>query len=457
MKRIISVLLATTLCASLLAGCQSAPAASSAAPAPSASTTESKAPEAAPAGKPVEITVVTSYGSDDGNRVNYENAFKAYEAASGNKIKDASGTSNEEWKARIMADFETGSEPDVLFYFNGIDSNKLVESGKVVSIEEIRKVYPDYASNMKDDMLGASPVDGKNYSVPVNGYWEGMFVNKKVLADCGVAVPGADYTWDQFMKDCKTIADKGYTPIACSLQEVPHYWFEFCVFNNGNLSSHTTIPASSTDAAGKAWAGGLNDVKAMYDAGFFPKNTTTATDPETFQLMADDKAAFAIDGSWKIGWFTGSVDADGNKVEGNAKNIDDFTVTYVPGKGERKATDIVGGLSMGYYITKKAWDNPEKQAAVVDFISAMTTDEVVTTFGATAVTALKNGTSAPSDADSLTLAALAMTKGATGIAAATADGLNQAARNALFADVKNIATGKTTAEAAIDAALAAKG
>ena len=31
------------------------------------------------------------------------------------------------------------------------------------------------------------------------------------------------------MEMCETIKSKGYTPIACSLQEVPHYWFEFCI------------------------------------------------------------------------------------------------------------------------------------------------------------------------------------------------------------------------------------
>ncbi len=444
MKRVIALVLALALSGAMFVGCQSttAPAASQAAPAASSEA----APAASEAPKPAEITVVTSYGGDDGNRANYEAAYKAYESATGNTVKDASGTSNEEWKAKIMADFETGAEPDVLFYFNGVDSNKLVQGGKVVSIDEIRKVYPDYAGNMKDELMGASPVDGKNYSVPVNGYWEGLYVNKKVLQDCGVAVPDANYTWDQFLKDCETIKAKGYTPIACSLQEVPHYWFEFTVFNHDTLATHTTLPKSSTDDAGKAWAAGMNDIKTLYEKGYFPKNTTTAGDAETFQLMADNKAAFAIDGSWKIGWF-----------QENAKSIDDFTVTYVPSENQRKSTDIIGGLSMGYYITKKAWDDPAKQKACVDFVKAMTTDDVVSKFGATAVTALKNGTTAPSDADSLVKAALQMTKGATGIAPATQDGLNQTARTALFADIKNIATGKTTAEKAIDACLAIKG
>ena len=86
-----------------------------------------------------------------------------------------------------MTDFETGTEPDVLFYFNGNDSDAIVSAGKVVSLDEIRAAYPEFATNMKDDMLVPSAVDGKVYSVPVNGYWESMYVNTKVLEAAGVS------------------------------------------------------------------------------------------------------------------------------------------------------------------------------------------------------------------------------------------------------------------------------
>ncbi|MHC1773357.1 MAG: ABC transporter substrate-binding protein [Flexilinea sp.] len=390
-----------------------------------------------------EITVVTSYGGDDGNRSNYEAAVKAYEDATGNKVNDESATSNEEWKAKIMTDFETGAEPDVLFFFNGVDSNPLIEAGKIVSVDEIRETYPDYASNMKDGMLGASPVDGKNYSIPVNGYWEGLFVNKNVLEAAGVEVPGAGYSWDQFLADCEKIKEAGYTPVAVSLQEVPHYWFEFTVFNHGTAANHLDLPASSADEAGQKWVAGFEDIKTLYEKGYLPANTLTATDAETFQMMADDKAAFAIDGSWKIGWF-----------QSNVADINDYTVTYVPGNGDRAATDIIGGLSMGYFIPRKSWDDPEKQQACVDFIGMMTSDDVVSTFGATAVTALKNGTTPPADADALVTAALEMTKGSTAIAPAVQDKLSSEARADLFANIKNIVTGKITAAEAVDAALA---
>ena len=113
---------------------------------------------------------------------------------------------------------------------------------------------------------------------------------------------------------------------------------------------------------------------------------------------------------------------------------------------------------MGYYITEKAWNDPAKRDACVKFVEAMTTDSVVSAFGATAITALKNGTTAPVDADSLTLAALAMTKGATGISPAVQDNLNSAARTELFTgSIKNIVTGNQDAAAAVDQCLAIKG
>lgn len=447
MKKLMALALASALAVTVLAGCgggnTSSPATTDA-PKGDVTTTTAAAADTTAAAKPVDIRVVSSYGGDDGNRANYEKAFKAYEAATGNTVKDNSGTANEEWKAKQMTDFQAGAEPDVFFYFSGLDSTQIVNNKKVVSLDDIRAVYPDYASNMNDSMIANSPADGKKYVVPVNGYWEGLFVNKKVLADCGVEVPGKDTTWDQFMADCKTIAAKGYTPIAMSAAQVPNYWFEFLVFNQGNTSNHAETPASSTDAAGKRWAAGLMDFKTMFEANVFPKNTLTANDPETFQLMADGKAAFASDGSWKCGWF----------AENALDHIEDYTVTYVPSKGERKPTDIISGMSMGYYITTKAWNDPTKQKACVDFVTAMTTDEVVSSFGATSATALKKGTIAPDTLTCVEKDAIAMCAGATGIAPATQDGFNDAARAALFADVKNIMTGKTTAEAAIDAAAA---
>ena len=103
---------------------------------------------------------------------------------------------------QTLTDFMTGSEPDVLFYFTDADADPFINAGKVVSIEEIRETYPDYGTNMKQSMMAVAS-DGLHYAVPSYGFWENLFVNKAVLKQCGVTLPGSDYTWDQFLSDCQ--------------------------------------------------------------------------------------------------------------------------------------------------------------------------------------------------------------------------------------------------------------
>ena len=129
---------------------------------------------------------------------------------------------------------------------------------------------------------------------------------------------------------------------------------------------------------------------------------------------------------------------------------------YVPGKGERMATDIIGGISMGYYITRQAWEDEAKRDAAVAFVEHMTSDEVLSTFVTTEVTALKNGAS-PAGLNVIQQSAADMCAGATSLRGAVQDSLSAEARADLFANVKNIVTGKVTVTEAIESALEIQG
>ncbi len=395
----------------------------------------------------VEITVVTSYGGDDGSRPDFEAAVAAYEAATGNRVIDNSATSNEGWKAKVLADFETGSEPDVLFFFTNADAEPIINARRVVSIEEIREVYPDYAGNMKQSML-AQAANGKHYAVPAYGYWENLFVNTAVLESCGVAVPGEDYTWEQFLTDCEIIKDKGYVPIACSLVEVPHYVFEFAVMNNGTAENHLQIPRVNAQGelvdnqAARKWVAALNDIKDLYQRGFFPENTLTASDAETSALFGEGKAAFLIDGSWQVGSLT----------QRYGENLKNMVVRYVPAKGERKATEAIGGISMGYFITRRAWNDPEQREAAVEFVSMLTSDEMLSSFVRTEVTALKNGAD-PVGLNTLEQSAAETNANLTYVSPAVQDTISAQAKSDLFANIQNVVTGAMTAEEAVTSAM----
>lgn len=393
--------------------------------------------------EPVTLYIVTSYGGDDGSRSSFEAAVAGFEEATGIQVVDGSSTSSETWKTKVLTDFQTGSEPDVLFFFTNADADPIINAKRVMSIEEIRELYPDYAGNMKDSMLAVA-ADGLHYAVPATGYWENLFVNRAVLDACGVAVPGVDYTWDQFLLDCETIRAHGYTPIACSLFQVPHYLFEFAVMNNGSIENHLEVPSVDEagnlvdDAAGRKWVAALEDIRELYERGFLPETTLTATDAETVTMFAEGQAAFMIDGSWQVGYL----------AEHYADRLQDYVISCVPAKGDRKATEAIGGISMGYFITRRAWDNPEIRDAAVAFVSYLTDDTVLSTFVKTEVTALENGAN-PDGLNALEQSAADTNACLTGVTGAVQDTISPDAKSILFANIQKVVTGRMTAEEAV--------
>ncbi|MDR3239063.1 MAG: extracellular solute-binding protein [Clostridiales bacterium] len=464
MKKFLAGMLSLTFALGLTAGCSSAPTAESSSPPPAESeqatsdqpaeqSAEQSADQPPDAAQAVTLNVFSTYAGSDGNAPNYQDALAAWQQGTGNKINDTSATADETVKGRIRTDFSAGSEPDVLFYFTGADASSFLD--KVLTVDEIRAQYPSYATNMRED-TSPKATDGKWYAVPVNGYWENLFVNKKVLDAAGVSLPDAGYTWDQFLIDCQKIKDAGLTPIAASFVDVPHYWWELSIFNNTSPATHNTIPQDINDDAAKAWIAGMNDIKAVYDKGFFPENALSAKDEELQELFFTDQAAFLLDGSWRANTIVTRASDDDEKID--EARLAEFTVVNFPDKGlGRKSTDVIGGMSSGWYITRKAWDDPAKQAAVVDFVTFMSSDEQVSKFaGANSATALQNGVTVDeATLNSLNKEVIAIINAATAFTPAVQDAVSGDARDAMFQAIPQMLTGSVTADQLIGDFIAA--
>ena len=192
----------------------------------------------------------------------------------------------------------------------------------------------------------------------------------------------------------------------------------------------------------RKWVAALNDIKELYDLGYFPPNTLTATDEETVSLFGNGKAAFLVDGSWQVGHLG---ELYGDKIE-------DMAVRFVPAKGERKATEGIGGISMGYFITRKAWKDPEKRDAAVQFVEMLTSNEILSTFIKTEVTALIEGAS-PVGLNSLEQSAAETNAQLTEVSPAVQDAISAEAKSTLFTNIQKVVTGQMTAEKAVALAI----
>lgn len=351
-------------------------------------------------------------------------------------IEDNSQTSDEEWKASINADFSVGNEPDVIQFFTDATADTIIETDKLVPIEEIRAEYPEYAKDTLDSALDAAKnTDGVMRAVLTTGYWEGLFCNKDLFDQYNLELPT---DWASLETAVKTFKENGIIPIACSLNNVPHYWIEFLMLYSAGIDEYTSVP----ETAPEGWVKGLELFKTLRAMGAFPEDTDTVDDAYTGQLFRDKKAAMQLDGSW---------------YSGNIEDTENTVVIAFPGVPDQKveAGTLVGGISSGFYITRKAWDDADKRDAAVKFVMAHTSQAGVQKYweaigavaqAATEVTPVEGATPfAQSIAE--------YTSNASAIVAPTDSRIGDAYKTLVSCIVK-ISTGSSSAEEVLNEVLA---
>ncbi|MBC5627839.1 extracellular solute-binding protein [Clostridium sp. NSJ-6] len=429
-KKVLAAIIAATMVATVFTGCGSSSTGDSGTGTGTETGNDTKVEK-------VTLNTVSMFGGTDPNAEVYQEINKEFMAANENiTIEDNSQSSDEEWKAKVATDFASGNEPDVIQFFTDATANAIVATDKLMAVEDIKKEYPDYAKDTLPAALDAvTNTDGIQRAIPTTGYWEGLFCNKDLFDQYNIELPT---DWASLETAIKTFKENGIIPFAVSLNNVPHYFVEYLMLYSAGEESYTSVP----EIAPAEWTKGLETFKTLRDMGAFPEDTDTVDEAYVIELFNNKQAAMILDGSWR----TGGVTDQENTV-----------VISFPGVENQKAQEgaMVGGISSGFYITKKAWEDPAKREAAVKFVEAHTGKEGVTKYwiaggsvgqAAVAVEPV-DGMSA------LAVNALEYSSSAKSISAPTDSRIDPEAYKYIIANVVKISTGAVSAEDVLNEAL----
>lgn len=313
--------------------------------------------------KDIILKTTCPFGGKDPAKLVYESVIREFERKNtGVYILNESSNAYEERKSKINSDFACGSGPDIMFYDIGVDATSLIENNFVVSIEEIQSVYPDYAANISEDLLSTiKHTDGKNYAVPINGVWQGLFINKDLFYKYNVPIP-TDF--DSFLNAVEIFSKTDIIPISASFSDYPHRWIESLILSAGTPEEFMTVPTNPEEIP-QSWIDGINMLKMLYNMGAFSENVFIQKNSVSEDNFFNKRAAMRLDGSWLIGTVTDTEETDIvpiYKMDGSS-NI-----------------EAVGGFYTGFYISRAAWENNEKQKLAYDFIQDMISDKVISDF-----------------------------------------------------------------------------
>lgn len=307
----------------------------------------------------ITLRTVSCFAGLDASSGTYTRLLAQWEVQTGHTVLDESSSSDEAWKTGVLMDFAAGNEPDVLFFFaRTADSAYLLD--RVVPIAQINAAYPELGI---PENPACAEADGTVYAVPVRSFWEGLFCNTDLFERFGLALPT---TWDLLETAIRTFRDNGIVPISASLSDVPHYVAEFSILASGPVEEYLRRPAGLADVP-QSWLNGMALIRRLYQLGAFPENVNTTSESYTSQLFRDKHSAMQLDGSW----FANSLPVG---------NMDTTVVIPFPSVSSQ-TNAVIGGVSMGFYLTRRAWEDPARRDAAVHLLAFLSTGENARTLG----------------------------------------------------------------------------
>lgn len=300
----------------------------------------------------VTLKTVSIFAGSDAAAGEYEALLAAWQEKTGNKVEDFSDTSDETWKNNVLNDFAAGNEADVLFFFaKTSDSKPILE--KVVPIEEINAAYPSLGL-VVDNRLAEE--DGNVYAIPVRAFWEALFVNVDLFEQYNVELPT---DWAKLETAIAKFNEVGIVPISVSFSDVPHYVAEIAILACSTPEEHQARP-ETMEQVPASWVEGTNLVKRLYDIGAFPKDVNATTEMITSQMFIEKRAAMQLDGSW---FANGIPEASWDTTK---------VIPFPTFTDDADPTAILGGISMGFYLSRQAWEDPARRDAAVDLLAYLT-------------------------------------------------------------------------------------
>lgn len=196
------------------------------------------------------------------------------------------------YTAFIKSSFRTNVKPDLFTWTTGGRLKEIVEQNQVA---ETTKLWQDAiaSGDLTEELKTYYTVDGKQYCVPLNTAYWGMFYNKKLFAEHDLKPPK---TWAELEKLARTLKSKGQVPFH---QTTPTSLFSFAWFEQLLAGSDPGLYDRLSKGEASYTDPGVVKVmerwKSMIDAGHFTKPGDKADPADHFK---SGEAAMVINGTW---------------------------------------------------------------------------------------------------------------------------------------------------------------
>ena len=204
-----------------------------------------------------------------------------------------------DYPTKMRANVASNTVADV-FYLQPSMSSEYISSGKLLNLSPYMAKSGVNASDYYSALVNPfTCTSGQVYGLPKDWNSLGVFYNKQLFKDAGVAAPSANWTWSDLQNDAQKLtknAGKSNATYGITLTADASRWGAFLLADGGSVLSKDGTQATFNNQAG------VNALE-YYDS-FFKNKTgilpTTVGASYSGDAFGKGKAAMVIEGGWLI-------------------------------------------------------------------------------------------------------------------------------------------------------------
>jgi len=320
--------------------------------------------------KPVTLFIYDPYGGDATKDSVFAPEFEKFKEAHPMIKFESQLVVGDDVRTRIKVDAASGKTPDV-FGFGAFESMLGAVAAAGIPLEA-DKYFEKSKTTKRSDYPAASLAtvtvyDGKTYSIPNQGYQFYFMVNKELFQKFNLEYPE---TYEELLAVSKVFSDNGIVPLAVGSKggNPSHFFYsELYVQLPGALEELKALKTSykfDTDNAYRI----AEVIDEMRRNKVFPKDTIAGGDwGPSFSLFAEEKAAMLFSFTFVLGGFP----------EEMRDKVEIIDVPRLPDGVLDPAEFTHASTVGGWVISKKAWEDEAKQAAIIEFVDWLTSVELM--------------------------------------------------------------------------------
>lgn len=360
-KKISALLLAGALTAGCFAGCgtsSSSSAASKAAGSAGAASTAGTSAATGEKGKSDAKLNIWVYGWEKASADKIKEDTAAYKEATGVEIT-VTPIASDSYSTKIQATIAGGNNPDLAFVDAGVQSTQLAAKGKLLGLNQfgVEELKSKFYDSVWDTMTYKDDV----YGLRITSNNLGLFYNKDMFKEAGLAEPTADWTWEDLRSAAKTLTnpDKNIygldLPVYDKKGGYAWTWLPFLWQAGGEQLNEDRTQAMFNSPEG------VKALKFWKDMAQVDKSVPLQAAPTGVNRFTSGLVAMTVDGPWNLNPFLSDP---------NFK--DKFGVAPLP--KDAKSATVVGGEGVVVF------SNTKYPQEAYDYLVHLTCSDFVKTF-----------------------------------------------------------------------------